>query len=87
MGEQETIIVAIELGSSKIAGIAGKMKDGTMQILAYAEDKTTDCVKRGVVYNIEKTTQSIKTVVSKLETALKMKERNTYFRTRSKRAS
>lgn len=79
MGEQETIIVAIELGSSKIAGIAGKMKDGTMQILAYAEDKTTDCVKRGVVYNIEKTTQSIKTVVSKLETALKMKITRTYI--------
>ena len=49
MVEQESIIVAIELGSSKISGIAGKMKDGTMQILAYAEDKTTDCVKRGVV--------------------------------------
>ena len=79
MGEKETIIVAIELGSSKIAGIAGKMKDGTMQILAYAEDKTTDCVKRGVVYNIEKTTQSIKTVVSKLETALKMKITRTYI--------
>ena len=79
MGEQETIIVAIELGSSKIAGIAGKMKDGTMQIMAYAEDKTTDCVKRGVVYNIEKTTQSIKTVVSKLEAALKMKITRTYI--------
>jgi len=79
MGEQETIIVAIELGSSKIAGIAGKMKDGTMQILAYAEDKTTDCVKRGVVYNIEKTTQSIKTVVGKLEAALKMKITRTYI--------
>ena len=45
-------IVAIELGSSKICGIAGKKKDGTMQILAYAEEKTAGCVKRGVVYNI-----------------------------------
>lgn len=79
MGEQEQIIVAIELGSSKIAGIAGKMNAGTMQILAYAEDKTTDCVKRGVVYNIEKTTQSIKTVVGKLEAALKMKITRTYI--------
>lgn len=79
MEEQESIIVAIELGSSKISGIAGKMKDGTMQILAYAEDRTTDCVKRGVVYNIEKTTQSIKTVVNKLENALKMKITRTYI--------
>ena len=79
MVEQESIIVAIELGSSKISGIAGKMKDGTMQILAYAEDKTTDCVKRGVVYNIEKTTLSIKTIISKLEAALKMKITRTYI--------
>ena len=79
MVEQEAIIVAIELGSSKISGIAGKMKDGTMQILAYAEDKTTDCVKRGVVYNIEKTTLSIKTIISKLEAALKMKITSTYI--------
>ena len=69
---KEVIIVAIELGSSRIAGIAGKMKDGTMQIIAYAEEKTTDCVKRGIVYNIEKTTQSIRNVISKIESTLKM---------------
>ena len=78
MGEQETIIVAIEFGSSKIAGIAGKIKDGNMQIVAYAEDKTPDCVKRGVVYNIEKTTQSIKNIVSKIETILKLKVAKVY---------
>ncbi len=79
MEEQESIIVAIELGSSRISGIAGKMKDGTMQILAYAEDKSTDCIKRGIVYNIEKTTQGIKNVISKLETSLKMKINRTYI--------
>lgn len=79
MADKDSIIVAIELGSSKISGIAGKVKDGTFQILAYAEDKTSDCVKRGVVYNIEKTTQSIKNVVSKLEISLKMKINRTYI--------
>ena len=66
-------VVAVELGSSKISGIAGKKKDGTMQILAYAEEKTAGCVKRGVVYNIEKTYQSINTIISKLEAVLKTK--------------
>ncbi|MBO5585107.1 MAG: cell division protein FtsA [Bacteroidaceae bacterium] len=66
-------IVAIELGSSKISGIAGKKKDGTMQILAYAEEKTAGCVKRGVVYNIEKTFQSVNSVIAKLESVLKTK--------------
>lgn len=68
---RESIIVAIELGSSRIAGIAGKTKDGTMQVVAYAEDRTPDCIKRGIVYNIEKTTQAIRNVITKLETTLK----------------
>ena len=71
-------IVAIELGSSKISGIAGKKKDGTMHVLAYAEEKTAGCVKRGVVYNIEKTYQSINTIISKLEAVLKTKITRAY---------
>ena len=71
-------IVAIELGSSKIAGIAGKKKDGTMQILAYAEEKTAGCIKRGVVYNIEKTYQIINSIIAKLESVLKTKISRAY---------
>lgn len=66
-------IVAIELGSSHISAIAGKKKDGTMQILAYAEEKNNAYVKRGVVYNIEKTYQCINSLLSKLESTLKSK--------------
>lgn len=76
--EKEAVIVAIEFGSSKVSGIAGKMKEGTMQIIAYAEDRTPDCVKRGVVYNIEKTTQSIRNVVGRLESTLKQKVSRVY---------
>lgn len=54
------------------------MKDGTMQIIAYAEDRTTDCVRRGVIYNIEKTTQSLRNVINKLESALKFKITKVY---------
>ena len=71
-------IVAIELGSSKISGIAGRKKDGTMQILAYAEEKTTACIKRGIVYNIEKTYQCINNIIAKLETSLKTKINRAY---------
>ena len=71
-------IVAIELGSFKISGIAGKKKDGTMQILAYAEEKTSGCVRRGVVYNIEKTYQSVNNIITKLESVLKTKITRAY---------
>lgn len=76
---RESIIVAIELGSSRIAGIAGKMKDGTMQVVAYAEDRTADCIKRGIVYNIEKTTQAIRNVITKLESTLKQNIKCVYI--------
>ena len=73
VAEKDSIIVAIELGTSRISGIAGKKKDGTMQVLAYAEEPTTAmCIKRGIVYNIEKTTQSIKQVIAKLKGHLKL---------------
>ena len=71
-------IVAIELGSSRIAGIAGKKKDGTMHILAYAEEQSAGCVRRGVVFNMEKTYQIINNIVAKLEAVLKTKITRAY---------
>ncbi len=69
---KDSIIVAIELGTSRISGIAGKKKDGGIQIIAYAEEPTNaSCIKRGQVYNIEKTTQGIKSVIAKLESTLR----------------
>ena len=70
--------VAIELGSSKISAIAGRKKDGTMQVLAYAEEKTKACILRGVVYNIDKTYQCVNTVLSRLESTLKTKISRVY---------
>ncbi len=67
---KENIIVALELGTSRISGIAGKKVNGNMQILAYAEEQTTNCIKRGIVYNIDQTTQCIKNVIEKLQQTL-----------------
>lgn len=64
---KDAIIVALELGTSRISGIAGKRVNGNMQILAYAEEQTTACIKRGIVYNIDQTTQCIKNVIEKLQ--------------------
>lgn len=71
-------IVAIELASSKIKGVAGQKKDGTMHILAYAEDDTAGCIKRGAVYNIEKTYQSVNNIIHKLESVLNTKISRAY---------
>ena len=71
-------IVAIELASSKIKGVAGQKKDGAMHILAYAEEDTAGCIKRGAVYNIEKTYQSVSSIIRKLESVLNTKISRAY---------
>lgn len=65
-------IVAIELGSSKISGIAGKkLPDGSLQILAIASECASDCIRKGVIYNLDKTTKSLTSLIKKLEASLK----------------
>ncbi|WP_321519787.1 cell division protein FtsA [uncultured Bacteroides sp.] len=64
-------IVAIELGSSKITGIAGrKESDGNIQILAYVKEESSSFIRKGVIYNIDKTAQSLTSIINKLEGVL-----------------
>lgn len=64
--------VAIELGSSKITGIAGQKKmDGSITVLAIATEEAASCIRKGVVYNIDKTNQSIRNIIQKLQLNLK----------------
>ena len=65
------LIVAIELGSSKITGIAGRKNgDGNIQIQAFAREDSSSFIRKGVVYNIDKTAECINKVIKRLETTL-----------------
>ena len=65
-------IVAIELGSSKITGIAGqKNLDGSINVLAVVKEDSTQCIRKGVVYNIDKTVQCLANIITKLKSTLK----------------
>ena len=72
-------IVAIELGSSKMTGIAGKKNlDGSIQVLAVVKEDSSSFIRKGVVYNIEKTAQCLTNIVKKLTTQLKMEITQVY---------
>ena len=72
MAELKEFIVAIELGSSKVTGIAGQKKpDGSISVLALVKEDSSSFIRKGVVYNIDKTAQCLMGVVKKLETQLK----------------
>ena len=60
-------IVAIELGSSKITGIAGKKNsDGSIYVLACASEDSSSFIRKGVIYNLNKTAQSLTSIINKL---------------------
>ncbi len=70
--EQKDFIVAIELGSSKVTGIAGQKKpDGSISVLAMAKEDSSSFIRKGVVYNIDKTALCLQRIVSRLEAQLK----------------
>ena len=65
-------IVAIELGSSKVTGIAGqKNLDGSISVLAVVKEESSSFIRKGMVYNIDKTAQCLQSIVRKLESQLK----------------
>lgn len=73
-------IVAIELGSTYISGIAGKKNaDGSINILAYSSEKSDDCIKKGVIYNLDKTTQKLTSIIKDLETKLQAGIKKVYI--------
>ena len=72
MATEDYFIVAIELGSSKITGMAGKKQpDGSIQVLAMAQEDSTSFVRKGIIYNIDKTAQCLSAIVKKLQNTLK----------------
>lgn len=71
MGSATDFIAAIELSSSKIAGIAGrKNSDGSLQVLAFAKEEASSFIRKGVIFNLDKTAQSLISIIKKLEATL-----------------
>jgi len=67
-----SFIVAIELGSSKMTGIAGKKNlDGSINVLAVVREDSSSFIRNGVVNNIDKTALCITNIIKKLTTILK----------------
>lgn len=71
MVAENNIIVAFELGSSAIRGVAGKREaDGSIHILAIEQERIGGSIRRGTVYNINKTTTAIARIKERLNETL-----------------
>ena len=77
--ENDKTIVAIELGSSKISGVAEQIQyDGSLRVMAYASVPSSSCIRHGAVYNLDKTANAIAEVVERLNTILSTKIEKVY---------
>ena len=67
--ENKQYIVSVEIGSSKIVGTLGeKDKQGAISVIAIACEKlTTDCVRRGLVQNVEEAKAHVSRILEQLE--------------------
>ena len=71
MGAEKDIIIAVELASTAIRAIAGKREpDGSMQVLAFAQEESSNTIRKGIIDNIDKTTLALTRVVAKLSDKL-----------------
>lgn len=72
-------IVAIELGSSVFRGIAGKKNlDGSITVQALVKEDASQCIRKGVVNNIDKTANCLRSIVNKLSKTLKQNITHVY---------
>lgn len=78
MNQQEKIVAAIDIGTTKIVAIIGKKDEaGKMDILGYGKIRSTG-VKRGVVLNIEQTVNAIRQSVELAEAQSGLKIEDAY---------
>ncbi len=80
MGAAKDIIIAVELGSSAVRAIAAKKNpDGTLQILAVVLEEKINCIRNGVIENLDKTSLAISRVVKQLDDKLNIQTKRIYI--------
>ena len=65
-----TYIVAIELSSSKVSGVVGVETNEGMSIIAAKSTPVNGFISRGIVRNVDKTSEAISCVINMLESDL-----------------
>lgn len=65
---EERYIAAVEISSSKIIGTVGRTRgDGSLDVIAVEQERGVECVRYGIIQNLEDTALRIARIVNKLE--------------------
>jgi len=66
MASRDKIVAVVDIGSSKVAALAGTKRGDKMEILGYAKAASRG-IKRGVVLNIEEAVEVLNSVLNQVE--------------------
>lgn len=66
MGKKDSLVVGLDIGTTKICTVVGELVDGQVQIIGLGTHPSKG-LRKGVVVNIESTVQSIKKAVEEAE--------------------
>lgn len=66
MGKKDSLVVGLDIGTTKICTVVGEIVDGQVQIIGLGTHPSKG-LRKGVVVNIESTVQSIKKAVEEAE--------------------
>lgn len=65
---EEKLIIALEIGSSKIKGATGSIgPDGALNVKAVEEEPISDIVRYGCIRNVVETERAVRAVINRLE--------------------
>lgn len=68
---QSGFIAAIDLGTHSIKGVVGrKNENNVVSIIASGEQPSSNCIRRGMVYNIEETGANVRRLITMLENSM-----------------
>ena len=74
MAAEEMNIIAIELGSSKVIGVAGtKRSDGKIEVTAHVQQDASKFIRKGLIYNADLAVSCVKNIIEKLEEKIQKK--------------
>jgi cell division protein FtsA len=73
------LIIGLDIGSSHVRAVAGKLNGGKLDIIATGKSSTTGFLLHGDIVNIHKTSAAISDAISQIESVIASKNRDFYF--------
>jgi cell division protein FtsA len=74
------LIIGLDIGSSHVRAVAGKLNEGKLEIIATGKSSTIGYLLNGDIVNINKTSSAISEAISQIESVITGKNKDYFFK-------